>query len=117
MPMQSSNFPQATSARMSGRDRLARGGKPITVILPMGGGALGQAAAPRVHPAVALVQEIKTTVAQVTDLMHRLRAIPGVNQQMFEQASGQMTQAFLMIGASMPKQGAGGSPPGAMPPR
>jgi|HubBroStandDraft_1064217.scaffolds.fasta_scaffold32872_3 hypothetical protein len=106
MPMQSSNFPQATSARISGRDRLARGGKPekhsLTVVVPMGG-ALAQAAAPRVHPAVALAQEVQTTVAQVQDLMRRLHSLPGVNQQMFQQGAQLMLQGFQLIGASMPK--------------
>lgn len=100
--MRSSDFPATVEPRAG----LKNGGPPrhadLTVVMPIGRpGALGVAAQ---HPAISLMQEVHTTTAAVQDLMRRLQAIPGINQQTFQQGAQLMLQGFQLIGASMPKQ-------------
>jgi hypothetical protein len=117
-PMSSRDFAPVVSPLMAGRRAtLAKGGQPhrpekhsLTVIIPVPPpvGALNRATAPtpatpparQVHP---MAREDETAAMQVMSLVQRLRALPGINIQAFDQGSAMLVRGLETIAASMPR--------------
>lgn len=57
-----------------------------------------------------LIAEMHQTVQAVQALLQKLRQVPGVNQDAFQQGVQQMTQGLQAISQAMPKQQAGAPP-------
>lgn len=70
-------------------------------------------AAPGPQQPNPLVAEMQQVTASVQALIRKLKSLPGINHQVFEQGVALMTQGTTLIGQAMPK----GQGPGAQPPQ